>query len=298
MSADNIFFLENRLFDLVSRLYKETDIRLLCIDEIQKYTRSGLSSPVDLNLIQAALEKTYAAQAESEGSARQSIEKLKEWMGDSNMEPFVCGSLPEMSAEAPALDALLTQALKERPEIKTAQKHYEAVQASRRSAEGEHAPKIIAVSSVGELEKTDPAGGDQWSAGIGVMVPFFDGFLTEAKIAKAKAQEVEAKAALEEMRNQIQQEVASSYAQWQAAQQMQPTVEKQYQLTKEAYDLAHQRYTRKMGTFIELQNAESAFAQAQQESLKAQIQQRLSYDQLFIVSEMDISVVKDSGKNK
>lgn len=37
VSADNIYFLKNRLFDLVDRLYKETDIRLLCIDEIQKY---------------------------------------------------------------------------------------------------------------------------------------------------------------------------------------------------------------------------------------------------------------------
>lgn len=37
VSADNLFFLENRLFDLVDRLYKETDVHLLCIDEIQKY---------------------------------------------------------------------------------------------------------------------------------------------------------------------------------------------------------------------------------------------------------------------
>ncbi|MDE2026960.1 MAG: efflux RND transporter permease subunit [Candidatus Omnitrophica bacterium] len=270
----------------------------LLVEEIQKYTRSGLSSPVDLNLMQAALEKTYAAQAESDGSARQSVEKLKEWMGDSQMASFVCGTLPEMSTEVPGLDALITQALKERPEIKTAQKHYEAAQASLRSAEGEHAPKIVAVSSVGELEKTDSANGDQWSAGIGVVVPFFDGFLTEAKIAKAKAQETEAKAALEEAHNHIQQEIASSYAQWQAAQQMRPIIEKQYQLTKGAYDLAHQRYIEKMGTFIELQNAESAFAQVQQEQLKAQIQEKLSFYQLLIVSGMEISSVGDSGKNR
>ena len=37
VSADNLFFLENRLVDLVDRLYKETDVRLLCIDEVHKY---------------------------------------------------------------------------------------------------------------------------------------------------------------------------------------------------------------------------------------------------------------------
>ncbi|MCB1118607.1 MAG: ATP-binding protein [Chlamydiia bacterium] len=37
VSADNLYFLQNRLLDLVDRLYKETDIRLLCIDEVHKY---------------------------------------------------------------------------------------------------------------------------------------------------------------------------------------------------------------------------------------------------------------------
>ena len=32
VSADNIYFLENKLFDLVDGLYKETDVRLLLID--------------------------------------------------------------------------------------------------------------------------------------------------------------------------------------------------------------------------------------------------------------------------
>lgn len=35
--ADSVFFLENKLIDLVDWLYKETDVRLLCIDEIHKY---------------------------------------------------------------------------------------------------------------------------------------------------------------------------------------------------------------------------------------------------------------------
>lgn len=37
ISADNLFFLNNRLVDLVDDLYKKTDVRLLCIDEIHKY---------------------------------------------------------------------------------------------------------------------------------------------------------------------------------------------------------------------------------------------------------------------
>lgn len=37
VSADNIYFLEHQLYDLVDTLYKETDVRVLFIDEVQKY---------------------------------------------------------------------------------------------------------------------------------------------------------------------------------------------------------------------------------------------------------------------
>jgi uncharacterized protein len=37
VSADNLYFLTHSLVDLVDKLYKETDVRLLCVDEIHKY---------------------------------------------------------------------------------------------------------------------------------------------------------------------------------------------------------------------------------------------------------------------
>ncbi|MDF1654620.1 MAG: AAA family ATPase [Coxiellaceae bacterium] len=37
VSADSIYFLESTLLGLVEQLHKETDIRLLCVDEIHKY---------------------------------------------------------------------------------------------------------------------------------------------------------------------------------------------------------------------------------------------------------------------
>ena len=37
ISADHVYFLENKLLALVDQLFKKTDIRFLCIDEIHKY---------------------------------------------------------------------------------------------------------------------------------------------------------------------------------------------------------------------------------------------------------------------
>ena len=38
VSADNLFFLENTLISLIDYLYKQTDTRVVCIDEIHKYS--------------------------------------------------------------------------------------------------------------------------------------------------------------------------------------------------------------------------------------------------------------------
>jgi len=37
VSADNLYFLNHPLLELVDKLYKETNVRLLCIDEVHKY---------------------------------------------------------------------------------------------------------------------------------------------------------------------------------------------------------------------------------------------------------------------
>jgi len=37
ISADHLYFLENKIIDLADLLYKNTDVRLLCVDEIHKY---------------------------------------------------------------------------------------------------------------------------------------------------------------------------------------------------------------------------------------------------------------------
>jgi predicted AAA+ superfamily ATPase len=50
VSADNIFFLKNKLIDLVDYLYKQTDTRILLIDEIHKYSdwRAELKNIADI----------------------------------------------------------------------------------------------------------------------------------------------------------------------------------------------------------------------------------------------------------
>ncbi|GEM_PF-11872 len=264
------------------------------VEEIEKYTRSGITSPVEEDLSKANLEQTHANQAEAGGMLGESVEQLKELMAAPDMEFFVCEMPSRNVNEPPSLPFLLDHALKNRPEIKAAQAFYESAHAAKRAAQLEHVPRLVAVSSVGVLNDTKSSGGDRWSTGVGVTMPIFDGFQMKGKIKKAKAQEEQAKAKLQEWRNRVKKEVTIASQQWKTAQTISEALEKQYELGKKAYELAHTRYQEKSGTFTELRDAEALFNRAEQEELKAKMGYQLTYHQLLIISAAEDLTAKSS----
>ncbi len=270
-------------FTELNREFQERENRqAVLIQEIEKYVKSGLNSPLELNLAKASLEQTHSLQANARGMLTQSIEQLKELIGEPGMEPFVCKYPWTIIPDVDPLPNILDHALKERPELKAAQKRYQSAQAARKAASSQHSPQLVAVGSSAFLEDVNLARKRDWSAGIGVKVPFFDGLRTEGEVWKAKEREIQTQAKVEEWKNRIQQEVTSVYAQWEQARGTDEALEKQYGLTTEAYRLAIDRYRQKQGTFSEFRDAESSFNQAAQEKLKSEMNYRLYFYQLLI----------------
>ncbi len=276
-------------FTELNREFQERENRQgVLIKEIEKYVKSGLNSPLELNLAKASLEQTHSFQANARGMLTQTMEQLKELIGEPDMEPFVCEDPWKITPDADSLPSILDHALKERPELKAAQKRYQSAQAARKAASSQHSPQLVAVGSSAFLEDVNLARKRDWSAGIGVKVPFFDGLRTEGEVWKAKEREIQSQAKVDEWKNRIQQEVISAYAQWEQARGADEALEKQYGLTTEAYRLAIDRYRQKQGTFSEFRDAESSFNQAAQEKLKSEMNYRLSYYQLLIAGAKEI----------
>ena len=274
--------------ELTLEFQEREDRQLALIKEIEKYVQSGLNSPLELNLAKASLEQTHSLQANAQGMLTQSIEQLKELIGEPDRESFVGEDPWKMIPDADPLAGILDHAIKERPELKAAEKRYHSAQAARKAASFQHSPQLVAVGSTAFLEDVSLTRKRDWSAGIGVKVPFFDGLRTEGEVWKAKERETQACAKVDEWKNRIQQEVTSAYAQWEQAKKSDEALEKQYGLTTEAYRLAIDRYRQKQGTFSEFRDAESSFNQSAQEKLKSEMNYRLSFYQLLIVGAKEI----------
>ncbi|MBI4398287.1 MAG: efflux RND transporter permease subunit, partial [Candidatus Omnitrophica bacterium] len=242
------------------------------LEEIGSYLKSGLTSPIELNLTKASLRKTEMNEIRENAAYGHSLAFLKELIGSPNMTPFHCEipkeSLPDLEQ---SMSDFVNQALERRPELKAARASYEAAKAARRSAQLEHAPRISAVASTGILDDTSLVPKKEWAVGFGVRIPLFDGFQIEGKLKKTKAQEAQAKKKIEKWANRIRQEAATAFVQWRAAKKIRELALDQYHLALDAYQLAHERYAQKMGTFLELRDAEAGFDQAAEDSVRADV---------------------------
>jgi len=292
-------YAQNALHFKYVQFLKERIERLEKIgEEIDSYVQSGLKSSVELDLAQATLEEVKAKEAEDAGLLKKLIAQLKELMGEPDREDFYC-QLPESNFSNPEnLSVLIANALSKRPELQSAKRILEARHAEVKSARRAHAPKIVGASSVGALEDTNPHGADRWSASIGMKVPIFDGFKMRGGVKKAKEREIEANAELLFWENRIKQQAASAYAEWEGAENARKFLENRYQLAQSAYDLARKRYTEKMGTFIELQNAESSLAQAFEGKLKGEGNAFFAYHQLLIMSASEDFQISEPPKSE
>lgn len=112
VSADNIFFLTTRLVDLVDTLYKETDVRVLCIDEIHKQAnwqqqiKNIADTYLDMKIIFTGSSQADLLQSRYDLSRRVTVYHLhglsfREYLEMTYQTPLPVMTLPEL-VESPA----------------------------------------------------------------------------------------------------------------------------------------------------------------------------------------------------
>ncbi len=113
VSADNIFFLDHRLLEVADTLYKETDVRLLCVDEIHKYPnwaqelKNIVDSYPDMRVIFSGSSAIDIIQGKYDLSRRVTLYELHGFSFREYLEITLQKTLPKIS-----LDELIHHHLK------------------------------------------------------------------------------------------------------------------------------------------------------------------------------------------
>ena len=105
--------------------------------------------------------------------------------------------------------------------------------------------------------------------GLTLTVPLFDGFSRHYKILEARAQAEQSEAQLEDTTNQILTDVVKAYADAKTALAVLTVSQQLLDAAQAGVDSSRRRYEKDVADILEVLNAQSALADAQQQRIQA-----------------------------
>ena len=154
-----------------------------------RYT-TGLVPKSDV--LKARTEKADAdlALVQAQNAVRVAKGRLASLMGLRVSLPFEIAELPKeiLKREPSDIEALLDEAARNRPELRAALAQIESQRESANFARARRWPSISLDSEYGWMERSFPAGEEQWSVGVSVEFPLFTGFDRTYDIQRAQAE--------------------------------------------------------------------------------------------------------------
>jgi outer membrane protein len=157
----------------------------------------------------------------------------------------------------------LQQAVHARPALKAALQRVAAAQRGVDGAKSAYGPKVKAEASYGWQDSNFLPKDEEWSAGVFIEWPLFNGFYRWHHVNRSKAELSREEADLEQSILAVSQEVWSAHAKWKEADEAVQTAAEALRGAEESLRLTRERYAVGAGTLSDLLDAQNVLARAQ-----------------------------------
>ena len=173
-------------------------------------------------------------------------------------------------------EAVIQQALQQRPEIVQVESRQRAAQAGVQVARSGRRP-LVAAFARNEWERPTylPETGE-WSIGVMLTATLWDGRQTQAAVRQAQTQVQQAAAGLEELRQGIRLQVTSAYLDLTSAAERIATTQAALESAEEAHRLADVGYRNEVTPLTDLLSAQAEWARARTDYQVACYDRRLA----------------------
>ncbi|UCF78061.1 MAG: TolC family protein [Candidatus Eiseniibacteriota bacterium] len=179
-------------------------------------------------------------------------------------------------AEMPSLAVLIEEAKAERSELRSEKANTGALEAQVIQARSSYFPTVSLSSSLGWqgsefLEQTN-----DWSFGVNLSLPIFDGFSTKVKVQQATLSLENQEARIREVEEMIEEEIEQAYSTWELARSIIEVNERTLEAARNMYRLTKLQYEQGLSSYFFLQQKESDLTQAENSKLDALFNLRVS----------------------
>jgi outer membrane protein TolC len=239
----------------------------------ESYQKAGKATRIESLKAEAQLLDAERSLVQAREALRISELILKRTIGVGvNAQIIIADGLPETFAEPGTDEVLLAQMLENNPDLKKSLQFKEQARLSVDSATGSYLPEISLQGSYGYRERDkgiQPQSGDEWMAGVFMEWSLFEGGITRAQVAKARARYREVEWNDKAIRDQVQVDLSQALGDIRTALASIKSSRRLVEAQDEAYRATVEFYKRGKATYIEVLTAETDLTQAKASYVRA-----------------------------
>ncbi len=241
--------------------------RQLVVDQVTALAQSSLKSGLDVSFARVNLGEAQLLRLQAQNDLAAAFADLSVALGQPDAPSYVLSEEPLPPAPPVDVTALVTQALRDRPDVVAGRLQSDS---AAKFAEAEHRlwfPTLSAIGAAGLVPYRQTGLNEQYSAiGINLNVPLTNGGLFSARHAVASLQALAEDQRVRDLENRVSRDVRVALLDAQTGFQRLELTSQLLDQAAQAEDLAEARYRLGLSSIIEL-------TQAQLNKTKAEIEQ-------------------------
>ncbi len=242
----------------LARVYElEVQNRQSQLDLAQSRYNVGLGQPVDVYSAQTAKSEAVLNLQVARDNAEQARITLTLAIGIDPRTPIQLAEVDEPAAPATDVNALVTMALKQRPEALQARETLRATGYAFSAARSTNAPIVSgAMNVISEGDQFVPQN-DYLTVGVTLSWSAFDGGLTRGRTQEARANIVAAKSQLVAVEQTIKADVSSAFVNLRSVEGRVTVANAEVANAEQNVQVAEMRYRTGVGQFVDIINAQA-----------------------------------------
>ncbi len=230
------------------------------VDLAQARHQNGIAARSDVLKAQTAKADAYLQLVRVKSQVRIIRGQLANAMGLPPAASFALAELPPnpQTGEAADIKRLMDEAVGRRPELSAALADMAGDRAKIKAAKARYWPMIFLNSNYGLRDRTFIPSRDEWSIGLGLSLPLFDGFDREYTIQETQANLAAATSSYKTLRHDIELEVWTAYSQLSEAAQAISAAQTMVASAEESARVTEGEYKNGSASIIGLIDAQTA----------------------------------------
>jgi len=254
--------------------------RQTVVDQVTALFKSQLKSQVDVSFADVSLSQAKLLLVRAQGDVQTALADLSRALGEDTPRNYTVTESPEAPAPRSDPNALVAEALQNRPELRALQFDTQAARRFEAAERDLNRPTITFLGVGGALpyiNTTTRVPHEYEGAGINVNIPIFNGFLFTARREEAHYQVLATDQRRRDLAQQISHDVRTALLSAATAYQRIPVAQQLLAQAQLALDLAQGRYNLGLSSIVDVTQAQLSLTQAQIENLSAKYEYQAQY---------------------